>query len=207
MTPEYLYAKGRRLSRDCQLLRETGPGDPVAMWWRPNQAEIKRTGVRCWMSFRFDAVPGCPEGLRGIGTVFTDEQDLESGSVEVSTDWPQRPGVPLFGTITKPIAPWDMVMASGTPAIVDWRQTADYRQEIRPLEDAYDRVWQKEYPCYFNDDTVAVLGGHYMPGPWVDDPSHYMDMTLLVLTLRDSEPWIQVWVDRIGGFHVLQCIT
>ena len=59
---------------------------------------------------------------------------------------------------------------------------------------------------FFESDVFAMLGGWHFPGQ-DDDWEELMDEHLMVLTFRDSEPWVEAWRLRTGEFKVLQRIT
>jgi hypothetical protein len=70
----------------------------------------------------------------------------------------------------------------------------------------YDRIYTREFPLYFESDIHAVLGGWHWPGQ--DDDWHdLIDEQLMVLTVRDSEPWVEAWRTRTSQFKVIQRIT
>ncbi len=75
-----------------------------------------------------------------------------------------------------------------------------------PFE-AYDKylpVWQSNCPLYTNE-AAAVLGGWHFP--WPDgDWEELQNKPLLVWTIDDSEPWVEVWKEP-NGFRVIQRIT
>jgi len=70
----------------------------------------------------------------------------------------------------------------------------------------YWDVLEKEFPMFFESDVFAMLGGWHFPGQ-DDDWEELMDEHLMVLTFRDSEPWVEAWRLRTGEFKVLRRIT
>ena len=61
------------------------------------------------------------------------------------------------------------------------------------------------HPLYQDGDVYAVLDGWHWPGPdhdWHD----LIDEHLMILTVRDSEPWVEAWRMRTGEFRVIQRI-
>jgi hypothetical protein len=64
-------------------------------------------------------------------------------------------------------------------------------------------------PCFLLRPVVciyAMLGGWHFPGQ-DDDWAELVDEQLMVLTFRDSEPWVEGWRMRSGDFKVIQRIT
>jgi hypothetical protein len=58
---------------------------------------------------------------------------------------------------------------------------------------------------FYSGSAHAVLGGWHVP--WPDgDWDELAERPLLVWTLEDSEPWVEVWADG-KGFEVKQRIT
>ena len=71
-------------------------------------------------------------------------------------------------------------------------------------DDGYVRKWQSNCPLY-TGEAAAVLGGWHFP--WPDgDWEELRDQPLLVWTLDESEPWVEVWGGP-DGFRVIQRIT
>ncbi|HEY1377889.1 MAG TPA: hypothetical protein VGF55_13905 [Gemmataceae bacterium] len=71
-------------------------------------------------------------------------------------------------------------------------------------DEAYIRWWQLRCPLY-TGEAVAVLGGWHFP--WPDgDWAELRERPLLVWTLDESEPWVEVW-GAADGFQVIQRIT
>jgi hypothetical protein len=63
-----------------------------------------------------------------------------------------------------------------------------------------------EFPLYLSSDLYAVLGGWHFPWPEGDWYDHLEDR-FIGMTLRDSEPWVEVWLSRSGRFEVCERIT
>jgi hypothetical protein len=71
-------------------------------------------------------------------------------------------------------------------------------------EEAYVRLWQSNCPMY-TGEAAAVLGGWHFPWPdggWEE----LRDTPLLLWTIDESEPWVEVWGGP-GGFKVIQRVT
>ena len=102
----------------------------------------------------------------------------------------------------------------GSEAVAEWLAANDWPREERyndnfpdrAIVEHYEREWMHSYPLYLGDDTYAVLGGWHFPNA-DDDWYELLDEQLVVLTLHDSEPWVEAWRLRSGGFQVVQRIT
>jgi hypothetical protein len=212
MTPDQLIAEGRRLERPCVFLRPRGSG-PVAAVWH-DDSEIDSTGHRCWLTVDARQVPGLLESIGGYLSIFTDDETYEGGRVDRSSTWPNRGGTPLYAHAASVLAPIDAVFARGSEVVGQWIRSHGWERTVRYNDNfgdaavvrKYEEVWSDEYPLYGSDDIYAVLGGWHWPGP--DDDWHdLIDERLMVLTKRDSEPWVEAWHLRSGGFRVIQRIT
>ncbi len=214
MTPDMLISEGRRLARPCNFLCAKGNGPVAAIWHDRDDAEIEATGHRCWITLDARFVPGLPKEISGFLTVFSDEEKCQGGRIEVQPVRPQRIGIELYAAEKAVLPPIDAVFARGSDAVGEWLVANKWQRDWgynsnfsdRGIVEAYEGQWFKEHPLYRDDDTYAVLGGWH--STWPDDDWHQMiDEQLLVLTIRDSEPWIEGWRMRSGQLAVVQRIT
>jgi hypothetical protein len=214
MTAEQLIQEGRALQRPCSFLRTEISGEIAAIWHERDDAEIEETGHRCWLTVDSRFVPGLPASLNGYYSIFTNEEDCQSGKVDFSKEKPKRDGVELYAHAASVIPPLDAVIARGSASIDDWLLANNWQRNVRyngnfkdkEMTKAYRKIWTSEYPLYFESDIYAVLGGWHFPGQdgdWHD----LLDEQLMVLTIRDSEPWVEAWRTRNGEFKVIQRIT
>jgi len=119
-------------------------------------------------------------------SVYTNEDDCKTGFVahDETATLTAIGGQPLYAYAERSIPPPDAVGAEN--------------------DDAYVRFWQSNCPVYARE-PFAVLGGWHFP--WPDDDWELLrDRNLLVWTLKESEPWVEVW-DNSGDFEVFQRIT
>lgn len=214
MTAEHLIAEGRRLQRPCAFLRPQGTGPVSAVWHEPDDEEIASTQERCWLTVDARMVPGPPLPAASCLSVFTDEETCEGGRVESAPWWPKRPGTKLYAHTASVLPPLEAVFARGSEAVGEWLRACGWDRTQRysgGFKDAaiareYIRAWMAEFPLYFKSDIYAVLGGWHFPGP-DDDWYDLVDESLVVLTVRDSEPWVEAWWTRTERFKVIQRIT
>ena len=123
-------------------------------------------------------------------------------------------GTKLYAHAASVLPPIDAVFARGSEAVGEWihshgwERTYRYNDNFpdRDLVWEYEKVWKREFPLYFKSDIYAVLGGWHMP--FADHDWHdLIDDCLMVITVRDSEPWVEAWRNRTGQFKVIQRIT
>jgi hypothetical protein len=214
MTSAQLIEEGRKLQRACMFLRPQRSGPVAAVWYEADDEERETSGQRCWLTVDARQVPDLPLSVAGCLSVFTDEESCEGGRVEVSPKWPERAGVALYAHPAAVLPPIDAVFARGSEAVGEWLRSHGWERTERyhdNFPDAaivreYERIWMSEYPLYLKSDIHAVLGGWHWP--CADDDWHALiDEQLLVMTVRDSEPWVEAWRTRKGEFKVIQRIT
>jgi hypothetical protein len=210
MTAEELIQEGRRLQRRTILLEPEGSGERAAIWYGRSEDEPSG-GHRCWLSVDARFVPSF-EG-QGWLSILTNDELCEGGRVEVSTSPHNSKGVALFPREISVLPPIDAVIARGSLAVDqwlnennwrrDWRYNSNFRD--RAIVEEYETIQQEENPLYWKD-AYATLGGWHMG--WPDDDWHdLLDAKLLVLTYKDSEPWVEAWQMSSGEFKVIQRIT
>jgi hypothetical protein len=213
MTIEELILEGRRLERPCVFLRPQGIGPVAAVWYERDKREIDSTGYRCWLTVDARLIPGLSPSIRGYLSVFTNEDMCEGGRVDIVPTWPTRMGTPLFAHPASVLPPIDAVFACGSESVGEWIASHGWKRSWRyndnfkgrALVDQYDQLWFREYPVFL-PDLYAVLGGWHLPGAdadWHD----LIDEQLMVLTIRDSEPWVEAWCDKIGRLKVIWRVT
>jgi hypothetical protein len=214
MTFDQLIQEGRRLERPCVFLRPVPNGRVAAVWYERDNREIESTGHRRWLSLDARQIPDFPSSINGCITVFTNETKCESGRLELTSSWPNRPGTKLYAYPASVLPPIDAVFARGSEAVGDWIQSHGWNRTDRysdgfpdaKIVQQYEQVWMTEFPIYFESDIYAVLGGWHFP--CADQDWHdLLDEQLMVFTLRDSEPWVEVWRKRSGKYKVIQRIT
>lgn len=214
MTSEELIEEDRKLQRDCVFLRPQASGPVAAIWHERDDDEIESAGHHCWLTVDARYIPGLPSSVVGYVSVFTDEEECQGGRVEGAPSWPKRGGTELYAHAASVLPPIDAVFARGSEAVGEWLRANDWPRDERyngnftdrPIVEAYERVWFQEYPLYQKGDVYAVLGGWHWPGP--DDDWHdLIDERLMILTVRDSEPWVETWHLRTGQFRIIQRIT
>lgn len=140
-------------------------------------------------------------GLTGVLSIYSNEEDCESGVVEFDADakfLPPPDSLPLGAHEEISFPNLDMLLCELPGS-----------NEPGPEEalETYERYYQAGYPFYDKGDSVfAVVGGwpiELYQGEWEDERSGWR---FFLMTLRDSEPWIQVsW--KNDRFVVEQRVT
>jgi hypothetical protein len=213
MTAEQLIEEGRKLQRPCFFLRPEVSGEVAAIWHECDDEEIEETGFQCWLTVDARFIPNLPKSITGFISVFSNEDDCETGKIEISAKKPKRDGVKLYAHAANVIPPLDAVFSRGSDLVGEWLKANDWSRGERynnnfrdKITKAYQKIWFKEFPLYSNSDVYAVLGGWHWPGQ--DNDWHdLIDDQLMVLTIRDSEPWVEAWRMKNGEFKVIQRTT
>jgi hypothetical protein len=182
-----IAATAQRLARPSVLLkRSPAVGDPAGIWGGAGIVPAPSGPFRHWLSVDCRFLPTGLGPSGGILSVYTNQEDCASGFVgyDPTAELAGTVGHTLFAHPTMSLPPPDALAAEG--------------------DDAYVRLWQASCPLY-TGKAVAVLGGWHFP--WPDgDWEELREQHLLVWTLEDSEPWVEVWAEPIG-FRVMQRIT
>jgi hypothetical protein len=214
MTSDQLIAEGRRLQRPCVFLRPKATGPVAAIWHERDDEEIDATGHRCWVTVDAGQIPGLSPSVKGYLSIFTNEENCEGGRVEVASSWPKRKGIQLYAHPSPVLPPIDAVFLRGDNTVGEWLRANNWERgwgyngnfKDKQVAEAYQKTFTNEYPVYIESDIYATLGGWHLPFP---DPDwqELIDEHLMVMTIRDSEPWVEAWRTTAGEFRVIQRIT
>lgn len=211
MTSEQLIAEGRKVQRPCTFLRPQGAGPIAAYWHERDKEKIKSSGWHCWITIDPKFVPGLPVEMGGYLRIMTDEKNGRDGRVEVVASWPGEAGTPLYAHSASVLPPVDAVFARGSDAVAEWIHSHGWEHTERynsnfaeaAIVERYESVWFDEFPMFLKSDVYAVLGGWHWP--CADEDWHELiEEKLMVMTFRDSEPWVEAWLARTGQFRVIQ---
>jgi hypothetical protein len=187
MRDSELPAEARRLARPCALLQRVGAPDKLAgVWGGPGVVPAKAVPLRHWLSVDCRFLPSGLGPPAGVLSIYTNEEDCVSGVVAFD---------PAATVAVSPDAPLYAHSAMSLPPPDAWPGGAT---------EAYIRLWHSRCPLY-TGEAAAVLGGWHFP--WPDgDWEELREQPLLVWTLEESEPWVEVW--RVpAGYRVIQRIT
>jgi hypothetical protein len=180
-----LPATAQQLERKCTLLKRTGT-ELAAVWGRDGVVPAPTGPYRHWISVDANYLPS-ELGSHGVLSIYTNEKDCESGIAVFSQTavLGNHKGDYLYAHVSRSLPPPD-----ASPELEN---------------EAYTEQWMGNCPIYNDNDIVAVLGGWHFPWP-EGDWEELRDRDLLVWTIEESEPWVEVW--RSGDkINVMQRIT
>ncbi len=187
MTEANLSDEVERLVRPCVLLGRTpAPGGVAAIWGGPGVVPSPSTPARHWLSIDCRFLPAGLGPASGVLSIYTFHGGRERGAAvhDSRAVLPPVADGALYARPARSLPPPDTL--PGT-------ETADYV-----------RTWQAVCPLY-TGEAAAVLGGWHFPWP-DDDWEELRERPLLVWTLEESEPWVEVWGDG-PGFQIIPRIT
>lgn len=168
--------------------QQSGSGEPAAYWHgtEANKLCLSILKDNQWLN------------------IFIDEHC--GGYVEVS-DSPIVSDTPLFSSPYSSLPPVDGIFRCGSDEIDAYLERNNWPRE-EPFNDnfpdaaasEYEAKWQENCPLYQQEVDVVSGGWHF---PWPDDDwADYIKNELIVWTLRDSEPWVEVF--RSGNNYIVK---
>ncbi|WP_308720696.1 hypothetical protein [Komagataeibacter xylinus] len=210
-----LLAEGESLRRSCFTLSVEGRGD-IAGYWRGERPDYTPPALRrhiMTLDSQLLVQTGMPMGYASIG--FSEVEDERFYNVLRS----QQPvtalgctGLPLYATPDTSFPPLAAVCLYGSEKVAAWLKTLglqryEYtRAALAPLGRAYDDIYT-ERGDLFRDNVDAIVGGWHQSWP-EDDFYMPLEMRRAVLTLREAEPWYELWQVAGGpNFNVCERIT
>ena len=187
MSETELALEAHRLARPCILLKRTGSPDRLAgVWGGPGVVGVRPGPFRHWLSLDCQFLAAGLAPPTGVLSIYSNEDDCVSGVVafDPAASIVASSGSGLYAYLSTSLPPPDALPGGDT--------------------EEYMRLWQSNCPLY-TGEAAAVLGGWHFP--WPDgDWEALRQESLLVWTLDDSEPWIEVW-RQADGYRVIQRIT
>ena len=214
MTGDALIAEGRRLARPCVHLRPNGASSNFAALWRgPGLVPPPAGDYQHWLTIDCRFLPAGVGPSGGCLSVYTDNHDRygAAGYDPSAALDSARGGRPLYTHPTVSLPPLEAVFLRGSPAVgawlaeigwqPDWGWNGNFPQA--EVADAYHEALRANLPL--DGDVFAVLGGWNVP--WPDgDWAELAELPLVVLTLAESEPWVEVF-NTPDGFRVIQRVS
>ena len=120
-------------------------------------------------------------------------------------------GEPLYAKLTDSFPPFPAVCLYGSDRVAAWLRELglarhDYWRVPGELPAQYESAWQKRSPFFQQSADIVVGGWHFL---WPDDDFFIpAELRLAALTLRDAEPWLEVWHSACSqGWRVKERIT
>jgi hypothetical protein len=225
MTLDELIDEGERLVRPSWLLRPDRTASGIVAYWggergdKPNALPPEVTAFRARrhtvsLSESLLAELGVRQGpvslfewdSAGNATTARAEADHRLRFVDL-----QFSGEPLYASAEPSFPPFEAVCLYGSNRVAEWLTEKDlsrhdYWQVIDQVRDGYVNEWKRRSAFYLADADVIVGGWHFL---WPDDDFYTPpELQLLALTLRDAEPWYEIWYSRPSfGFRAKARIT
>jgi hypothetical protein len=206
LTPEELLAEGRRLARPAVAYRDRGTRY-AAVWKGSGVVPAGDGEWRHWISLDAAVLPQNPRGLTGVVSLYESVADDDTwGSLKVAHDpaatLPTKPdGKRLFAEPFDCMPDVDAIFQFGSDDVKAWAERCwdPNKGYTRTPVKEYLKVLQREHP-FQAGRAYAMSGGWSWCFTWcysIDEeyPWHLFDQALIVLTLEDSEPWIEVFDD------------
>jgi hypothetical protein len=211
VTPDGLIAAGEALRKPCLALAEAGDGPPVAVWGG-ERADIPNTlppEITAYKARRHIITVGeallerLGEHDTGAMSLFeiTDEHDETRPIVERSRHEPlaslSLSGSPLYAASERTsFPPFAALCLYGPPSIGEFLASLglerhQYWKVPRELTKPYDRHHTRDVLKLEEGADVLVGGWHRL---WPEDRYYTpLELTYVLLTLRDAEPWYTMW--------------
>jgi hypothetical protein len=210
LTPEDLIAEGRRLARPAVALYDEG-AKYAAVWGGTGVVSAGKGEWRHWISIDTSYLPDNPRKLKGVLSVYDCLADNEQfGKVKIVHDAKARlpkktDGTRLFAKRFDCLPDVDALFKFGAKPIqawikaTSWDGSSNESYKISPVKEYLDVV-HAEHPFMAHDGAYAMLGGWSWCFTWcysIDEPYpwHLFKKALVVLTIAESEPWLEVFDD------------
>jgi hypothetical protein len=120
-------------------------------------------------------------------------------------------GTPLYATEDSSFPPFDAVCLYGSREVEAWLRSHGLQRHqyaeasALPVARAYAAEWPSRHPFYKGSIDAIVGGWHMM---WPEDDFYLpLEMRLLLTTIRDAEPFLEIWVSSAGNLSVKSRIT
>jgi hypothetical protein len=208
LTADELIAAGRELARPAVALYDKGK--QYAAVWRGAGVVAPGPGEwRHWISLDANLLPDNPRKLGGVISVYDWVGDSDRfGEVKVVHDGaatlPRKTeGKKLYAKEFECPPHVEAVLQFGSKKVKDWLKAINWDghtdYEMRPVKE-YLKLLGGQHPFSSNDGAYAMLGGWSWCFNWcysIDEkyPWHLHKKALIVLTVAESEPWIEVFDD------------
>ena len=225
LTVEQLLLEGARLVRPSQLLVEGEPGSsPSGVWGGSGIVHPPAENWTHWVTVDCSWLQENGYDIRGCLSIYRVMPEGDDGDA-VQPEWVAllnpdtvipddvADGVLLIDKEAPSFPPLEAVCLYGSTAVGDWlhslgvsRQDCGDAAVYRSgMGDAYILEYMKHSPIYVAEEDAppvdVVMGGWWHSVYLQSDYEHNGDSFLLA-TLRDAEPWVEVWMDAGGGLHV-----
>lgn len=222
-----LIVEGERVSRRCLLLSATTVGEIGGYWGgersdMPNGVPSGATALRelshvVTINAALLAPLGVPSKPWPLSLY---RAELVSGDVSYRVMQPENvefhaltcTGEPLYAREERSFPPFEALCLYGSDIVAAWLKKMGLERFEYDAASA-DRV-AREYvgefvrrsPVHLNNADVVLGGWHQM---WQEDAFYFpLEMRLAMLTVRDAEPWIALWLATgLGNWSVREHIA
>ena len=224
MTLEELIIEAELISKPCYLLSTVPNDDGIVGYWGGSRSDmpealdpviviasrrkhiftlsdslLARIGVRAGPVSLFE--------WSGKGNrVFRVEADYRLSFGDLSFN-----GQPLYASESTSFPPLPALCVYGSRRVEDWLADMglarhEYWKLPRDIECAYDRAWAERSHFHRSEADIVVGGWHFL---WPEDDYYVpQELRLVALSLRDAEPWHELWFSPISqGWRSYQRIT
>jgi hypothetical protein len=225
MTSDELIAEGVALARPCFLL-STSKSGRLAGFWRGERRDKPNTVpaiAKCIATNRHiitvDGALLAELGLAVATPVDLFEMTDVSGREIYRVERNPSPkfseisctGEPLYATPSESFPPLEAVCLYGSRMVADWLRGLGLARHqydavrAKPIAERYVDEFTRRAPFYVSG-AAAILGGWHMSWP-EDDFFMPMEMRLIITTMRDAEPFFEVWLSAGNNCSVKSRIT
>jgi hypothetical protein len=214
MNVEQLLAEGHWLARPCTWLVTDATTTPIAaIWGGPGILQPPAGPFEHRITVDCRYLPNPIPGVTGCLSVYQNTEQSEHGRVLLDPTRSLAPpfhGRVLYAQPTMALPPLEGIFRFGSPIVAAWLQMNGWQRDWeynsnfpdRNVADAYNRIYQEHTPLYTQAAT-AVLGGWHFPWPDGDwDERHAQQLVLW--TLEDAEPWLEVWHDSTSQLRLIE---
>jgi hypothetical protein len=226
MTLDDLLSEGLALERPCFLLSET-QSDRLAGYWGGEREDIPnavppeafRLASRTHIA-TFDPALFAELGLSNSSdpislfeTKGTDGQDylgVEQRSFPKFSDI-SCSGRRLFAAPASSFPPFEAVCLYGGQSVANWLNSLglerhEYAQASgQEIATKYEAEFVRR-ALFYSGGADVILGGWHMM--WQDDDFFLpREMRLMATTIRDAEPFLEIWLSALGNISVKSRIT
>lgn len=197
-----LIAAARTLIKPCHLLIPTDDIAHASAYWKGRGVTDPLSPfLEHWITIDCALIGENTERQEWL-SVWVNTEDWQTGAsnrVHIEKPGTFFDGVPLVARAAESLPPLDAVFRFGGEEIQrwladnDWQPDWGYNDNFRDHDtvEKYESIYQETCPLY-SSEAHAVVGGWHFPWPdddWVDRLSE----KLMIWTIADSEPWVEVW--------------
>lgn len=219
MTLDDLIAEGEALARRAWLLGPRPTESGVVGYWGGERADKPNTLPPAVTAYR-----ACRHRFTLSESLLTDliarpgplslfEYETTGGDPHTRVEYDYRlhfadmrfTGEPLYATAARSFPPFPAVCLYGSDLVRDWLAARgltrhEYWQVADDLEAGYTAEWAARSAFHAGAADVIVGGWHFL---WPEDDFFTPpELRLVALSLRDAEPWYEVWYSRPSyGVH------